>query len=111
MFPLVAAQPRELEDYLEGLGWKRKDEAIVMTSSLEELDLSGAIDQIPLKDIGRFVDASLSIHERPADMRPGFSELLNSVRPNKGMFVLEQDGRAVSICSACRTASWRACSM
>ncbi|MCM3241116.1 GNAT family N-acetyltransferase, partial [Heyndrickxia oleronia] len=48
------------------------------------------------KDIGRFVDASLSIHERPEDMRPGFSELLNSVRPNKGMFVLEEGGRAVS---------------
>jgi GNAT superfamily N-acetyltransferase len=95
-FRLSPLAPRELEDYLEGLGWKRQDETIVMTANLEELDLSGAIDQIPLKDIGRFVDASLSIHERPEDMRPGFSELLNSVRPNKGMFVLEEGGRALS---------------
>ncbi len=95
-FRLSPLAPAELEEYLEGLGWKREDETVVMTSDLEQLDLSAAIDQIPLKDIGRFVDASLSIHERPADLRPGFFELLDGIRPNKGMFVLEDGGRPVS---------------
>ncbi|MBC2883797.1 GNAT family N-acetyltransferase [Ochrobactrum sp. CM-21-5] len=95
-FRLSPLAPIELEDYLEGLGWKRRDETIVMTANLGKLDLSGAIDQIPLKDIGRFVDASLSIHGRPKEMRPGISELLDGIRPNKGMFVLENEGRAVS---------------
>ncbi|MBJ6135145.1 GNAT family N-acetyltransferase [Ochrobactrum sp. Q0168] len=95
-FRLSPLAPVELEDYLEGLGWKRRDETIVMTCNLTETDLSGEIDQIPLKDIGRFVDASLSIHERPEEMRPGMSEILDGIRPNKGMFVLEAEGRAVS---------------
>ncbi|RLL74782.1 GNAT family N-acetyltransferase [Ochrobactrum soli] len=95
-FRLSPLAPVELEDYLEGLGWKRQDETIVMTCNLTEIDLSGEIDQIPLKDIGRFVDASLSIHERPEEMRPGMSEILDGIRPNKGMFVLEAEGRAVS---------------
>ncbi len=67
-----------------------------MTSNLEELDLSQERDQIPLKDIGRFVEASVAIHGRPKELRPGFSELLDGIRPNKGMFVLEDGGRAVS---------------
>lgn len=95
-FRLSPLAPVELEDYLEGLGWKRQDETIVMTSNLEELDLSKEQDQIPLKDIGRFVEASVIIHGRPKELRPGFSELLDGIRPNKGMFVLEEGGRAVS---------------
>ncbi len=95
-FRVSPLAPCELEDYLEELGWKRKDETIVMTACLEAMNLSDAMDQIPLKDIGRFVDASLSIHERSEELRPGFSELLNGIRPNKGMFVLEDEGRAVS---------------
>ncbi len=95
-FRLSPLAPVELEDYLEEQGWKRFDETIVMTADLQDMDLSAERDQIPLKDIGRFVDASLVIHERPEDLRPGFSELLEGIRPNKGMFVLEEGGRAVS---------------
>lgn len=95
-FRLSPLAPVELENYLEEQGWKRHDETIVMTADLQDMDLSTERDQIPLKNIGRFVDASLIIHERPEDLRPGFSELLEGIRPNKGMFVLEEGGRAVS---------------
>ncbi len=86
----------DLAAYLDREGWSRFDESLVMRLPLADAQLSGAMDQIPLKDIGRFVDASLSIHERPADLRPGFFELLDGIRPNKGMFVLEDGGRPVS---------------
>lgn len=95
-FRLSPLAPVELEDYLEGLGWARHDETIVMTSDLSKLDLSSERDQAPLKDIGRFVDASLMIHGREVEFRPGFCELLEGIRPNKGMFVLEDGGRVVS---------------
>jgi len=95
-FRLSPLAPVELENYLEGLGWKRHDETIVMTANLSALDLSAERDEAPLKDIGRYVDASISIHGRPTELRPGFSELLDGIRPNKGMFVLEEGGRAVS---------------
>lgn len=95
-FRLSPLAPVELEDYLEGLGWKREDETIVMTASLDALDLSGEREQVSLEDIGRFVEASLIIHDCPPELRPGFSELLDGIRPNKGMFLLEENGRAVS---------------
>lgn len=88
--------PPALEAYLEGLGWKRKHETIVMTADLAAMDLLKAVDRASLEDIGHFVDASLSIHERPEELRSGFSQLLKSIHSNRGMFVLEEGGRAVS---------------
>lgn len=96
VFRLSPLAPVELENYLEGLGWYRQDETIVMTCDLDGLDLSGAIDHIPLQDIGRFVDASIAIHKRQEDMKAGFSELLDSIRPNKGMFVIEEANRPLA---------------
>ncbi|RCS22482.1 GNAT family N-acetyltransferase [Phyllobacterium salinisoli] len=89
--------PPELDDYLAAEGWGRFDETIVMTADLTAMDFTGTIDQIPLRDIGRFVDASLKVHERDTVLRPGFSELLNGIRPAKGMFVIEEAGRPVSV--------------
>src|SRR5262245_1321314 len=43
--------PPELDLYLEDSGWRRFDESMVMTVELADVDLSDAIDQIPLKDI------------------------------------------------------------
>lgn len=95
-FRVSPLAPPALEAYLEGLGWKRKHETIVMTADLAAMDLLNAVDRAPLEDIGHFVDASLSIHERPEELRSGFSQLLKSIRSNRGMFVLEEGGRAVS---------------
>ncbi len=95
-FRVSPLAPPALEAYLEGLGWKRKHETIVMTADLAAMDLLKAVDRASLEDIGHFVDASLSIHERPEELRSGFSQLLKSIHSNRGMFVLEEGGRAVS---------------
>lgn len=87
--------PPELEDYLEGLGWQRRDESIVMTTDLAMFDQTG-FHLSPEEDIERFVDASSAVHQRPADLRSGYCELLGTIRPSKGMFVLEDGGKAVS---------------
>jgi ribosomal protein S18 acetylase RimI-like enzyme len=88
--------PRELDDYLSAQGWAAANEAIVMTADLIGLDLERAIDQIPLRDVGRYVDASLEIRETDAGLRPGLSELLNRIHPLKGMFVTEDAGKPVA---------------
>ncbi|KXF79385.1 GCN5 family acetyltransferase [Paramesorhizobium deserti] len=89
--------PPELDDYLASRGWERLDETVVMTADLTAMDFAGTIDQIPLRDIGRYVDASLKVHGRDASLRAGFSELLNGIRPVKGMFMIEEDGQPVSV--------------
>lgn len=99
-FRQTPLKPPQLEDYLERQGWNVTGETIVMRADLAAMDLGRAIDQIPLRDIGRYADASLKVHGREAGMRPGFSEVLNGIKPVKGMFVIEEDGSplAVALC-------------
>ncbi|MBV2141893.1 GNAT family N-acetyltransferase [Falsochrobactrum sp. TDYN1] len=95
-FRLTPLAPVELDAHLEAVGWKRFEESIVMTCDLQKLDLAGAGDVVPLDDMERFADGSQAIHERAPELRSGFCEILARIGPNKGMFVLERDGRAVS---------------
>lgn len=91
-FRQTPLSPDALDDYLAGKGWKRFDETLVMTADLMALDLSDAIDQIPLKDTGRFVEAALRVRERDASLKPGLSEVIGSISPATGLFVVEDDG-------------------
>ena len=54
------SRQKNCDQYLDDLGWARFDELMVMTVDLANVDLSGALDQIPLKDIGRFIDAGVA---------------------------------------------------
>lgn len=91
--PLVFRQtplaPPLLEAHFDMQGWPRFDETIVLTAELDRIDLEGGYDLIPVKDVGRFVDASLAIHEERADRKAGLTEVLESIRPPRGLFVLE----------------------
>lgn len=95
--PLVFRQsplaPKELEDFLDGEGWPRFEETIVMIADLDDIDLESALDRLPMRDVGRYVDASLSVHGRDRALKPGLTEVLSSIRPPSGLFVLE-DGRS-----------------
>lgn len=95
--PLVFRQsplaPKELEDFLDGEGWRRFEETIVMMADLRDLDLDDALDRLPVRDIGRYVDASLMVHGRDRALKPGLTEVLSSIRPPSGLFVLD-DGQS-----------------
>ena len=78
-----------LSAHLDKAGWSRFDESLVMRLSLKEAELGGAMDQIPLKDISRFIGASLSTSGSDASLRPGLSEVIGAIQPEAGLFALE----------------------
>lgn len=85
-----------LAAHFDQQGWSRFDESLVMDMALDEAAVAGAIDQIPLQDIGRFVGASIAAHGAPASLRPGLSEIIGAIKPEAGLFVAEDEGRPVT---------------
>ena len=51
--------------------------------------LDAAMDQIPLKDISRFIGASLKVSGSDVSLRPGLSEIIGAIQPEAGLFALE----------------------
>jgi ribosomal protein S18 acetylase RimI-like enzyme len=85
-----------LTRFLDEKGWARLSESLVMRLDLNDQLLSGAMSQIPLKDMGRFISAAIGIGSLDPSLRPGLSELISSVQPEVGLFVVENEGRPVS---------------
>ncbi|WP_306119505.1 MULTISPECIES: GNAT family N-acetyltransferase [unclassified Roseitalea] len=88
VFRLSPLAPASLQAHLNAEGWLRADETRVMTARLDEMDLHGSYDLLPLRDVGHFVDASIALHGAGAVSKAGMTELLESIRPRRGMFVL-----------------------
>jgi ribosomal protein S18 acetylase RimI-like enzyme len=82
--------------YLDGEGWSRFDESLVMRLKLAQAPVDDAMDQIPLKDISRFVSASLKVHDADASLRPGLSEIIGAIQPDAGLFALERGDEALA---------------
>lgn len=91
--PLVFRQsplaPPELDAYLAAEGWERFEETIVMMAPIAELDIDRGMDHLPMRDIGRYVDASIKVHGRDPALKAGLTEVLSSIRPQSGLFVIE----------------------
>jgi ribosomal protein S18 acetylase RimI-like enzyme len=86
--------------HLDALGWSRFDESMIMRLSLADAPVEQAMDQIPLRDISRFVGALLKVQGSDASLRPGLSEIIGSIQPEAGLFALERgdDPLATLIC-------------
>lgn len=82
--------------HLDRERWSIFSESLVMRLSLDEGLVDGAMDQIPLKDIGRFVSASMAVHGFDPSLRAGLSEIIGAVQPEAGLFILEQDEQPVT---------------
>ncbi|MAZ17999.1 GNAT family N-acetyltransferase [Oricola sp.] len=96
VFRLSPLAPLQLNAHFDANGWRRFDETRVMIASLKDIDLDSGIDQIPLQDIGRYVDASIGIRAMEGERKPGLTEVVESIRPPSGMFVLEDDDGPVA---------------
>lgn len=86
----------ELSAYLDNEGWSRLSDSLVMRLVLEEAPVDEALDQIPLRDIGRFVTASLKVHGSDASLRAGLSEIIGAIQPEAGLFALERGEEALA---------------
>lgn len=81
--------PPELVRHLDEAGWDRFGESVVLTGDLSKLALAGEVDRIPIRDTARYIGASLIVHERPAQLRAGLTEIIEAIRPPTGLFVQE----------------------
>lgn len=85
-----------LTEHLDRHGWSSISESIVMRFPLNEQSVADAMDQIPLRDLARFVNATMKVHRLEQGLKAGLSEVIGSIQAQTGLFVLEHDDDAVS---------------
>lgn len=95
-FRMSPLSGRTLTGMLDDAGWPLLSRSLVMRVGLEEERLAGALTQIPLKDMNRFISASIGIGNLDPSLRPGISEIVGAIQPEVGLFVVEHGGRPVS---------------
>ena len=91
VFRLSPLAPTELDDALDNLGWIYFDETVVMVADLGQSDLSGAMDQLPLQDVGLWVDAFLELSEKDDIFKPGLAEVIGAIKPASGLFITQNE--------------------
>lgn len=100
IFRLSPLAGTPLLSHLDSEGWEPFGASLVMVLDLDNEAVHGAMDQIPMKDMARFVSASMETHGAAAALRPGLSEIVGSIQPEVGLFVSEREGQplATAIC-------------
>lgn len=86
--------PPELIAYMDERHWPVFSETIVMMADIPPNDTTEAVEHLPLRDVGRFVDARLQICGESAQEKAGLSEIINAIKPECGLFLFEspEDG-------------------
>jgi ribosomal protein S18 acetylase RimI-like enzyme len=82
--------------FLDQEGWSRFSESVVMSVDLEAIDFDRVIDLIPIRDMPRFIGAAMVVHDFEPSIRPGLSEIVTSIEPESGLFLLEDGDRPVA---------------
>ena len=99
-FRMSPLSGQALSRHLDDEGWTRLSESLVMGFDLDDDAVDGAMDQIPMKDMGRFVAAAMTTQNSTRRCAPGLSEIIGAIQPEAGLFVLEgdKDPLATAIC-------------
>lgn len=85
--PLASPQ---LDSFLDARGWIRFDDSIVLTANLEDMNLDDAVDLLPVKDVGWYVGSSVKVHDYEDSYKAGLTEVITSIEPKTGFFVVEE---------------------
>ncbi|WP_235919412.1 GNAT family N-acetyltransferase [Aureimonas psammosilenae] len=89
LFRLSPLAPQALVDHLDAEGWSAFDHSVVFMAELAEAALDVRVERIPMRDLPRYVAASLSVHDKPLDQSEGLSEVLTAIKPPAAFFVQE----------------------
>ena len=81
--------PPELVAHMDAAGWPAFAETIVMTADIPPNDTSEAIEHLPLRDVGRFVDARIRLSGEDGKARPALIEIIQSIKPESGLFLFD----------------------
>ncbi len=81
--------PKPLVDFLMADGWERFDEVVTMTADLNTMAFPDTMDHLPTQDVGRYVDADVAVHGSDPALKPALAELVTSIKPPSGLFVIE----------------------
>lgn len=93
MSPL-AGEP--IATFLDRQGWSRFAESLVMTLPLDTIDFEHVMSQIPLRDMARFINAAMTVNDFEPSIRPGLTEVVSSIEPESGLFLLEDEDKPVA---------------
>lgn len=89
VFRLTPLSPPALSRLLDRQNWTSFDETVVMAAPLDRVALSQAVDQVPLQDVGRWVDAWLALSGADAARKPGMVEVISAIKAESGLFLVE----------------------
>lgn len=81
--------PKQLIDHLEASGWECFEDVVTMTCELGTLELPDTMDHLPTHDVGRFVDADITVHETDPALKPALAEIITGIKPPTGLFIIE----------------------
>jgi len=95
--PLIFRQsplaPPKLNQIFNREDWRRFDETRVMLANLHSIDLRSAVNQVPLQDVGRWIDHCVAMDSFSVSVKPGLSELIGLVTGDVGLFLSEDENR------------------
>ncbi|WP_274630250.1 GNAT family N-acetyltransferase [Arvimicrobium flavum] len=77
--------------HFDRAGWHWLAESLVMHRPLDDRLIGGAIDQIPMKDVPRFVGAAIKAQGASNILRPALTDILTAIQPEAGLFALERE--------------------
>ncbi|GAA4531425.1 GNAT family N-acetyltransferase [Chelativorans composti] len=92
-FRLTPLSAPQIAARLDELGWVSRKQTTVMRLPLGNDALAGADDVTPVEEVERYVEASVFTHGNPPEIKPGLRRVVESIRADRGFFVLEQDGK------------------
>lgn len=87
VFRLTPLAPVGLKELLADNGWEEFQTSIVMLADISKFELSKIIDQVPLKDVGTWIDTFIELSQYKIDLKPGLAEVIGATEPETGLFV------------------------
>ena len=95
-FRLSPLSGQAMNAHFDETGWSVFAESLVMHRSLDDSLIAPALDQIPMKDVARFVGAAIRAKGASNILRPALTGILSAIEPETGLFALERDDEALA---------------